>query len=669
MSGSNSAFSRLRSVGAGVLVAGLLASGSLATAVSSASAATAPGDVSISDVQVTSTGVSAILTARTTGGAKIDPASVKATLGGAAAVVKVQPIAAERRVTTLLIDTSGSMGAIGMATVVRAADSFLATAPADVYVGVVAFSTVPKVVLAPTLNRAAVRTAVAALTSQGETSLFDAIAVALTQLGTTGDRSFVLLSDGGDTRSRRTLDQTLAALSAFGVRAQVVGFKTSETQGSVLAKLASAGHGSVAAAGNDAAVSAAFKMAAQDLGSQVRVVITAPAGVGGLQTLKVTATAGGKALASVTSVNLAVVSPPPSASPAPSVGPTPTTVGGSAVATAKGPLGIAWMLWFALLAVFVGVGGLILTLGTPAAGSRRQRRLESIERYVPGTTSIRAEQRSTPTMTSISESLVILGEKVMDKRASTPRTQQLLERADLPLRPGEWAVLRVVAIVVGVAGGMVLLRGGSTSMLVGAGLGVLVGLIIPGLFLKFAASRRAKKFEAQLPDVLTLVASSLSTGFSLLQALDAVARDAAEPSAKEFSRALAETRIGADIEDSLDHMADRMDSTNMRWTGMAISIQRQVGGNLAETLRNTAATLRDREALKRHVRALAAEGKLSAYILIALPIGIFFWMSVVNKPYVELLWTTTIGIGMLAGGVVMIAIGSFLMSKVIKVEV
>ena len=188
-----------------------------------------------------------------------------------------------------------------------------------------------------------------------------------------------------------------------------------------------------------------------------------------------------------------------------------------------------------------------------------------------------------------------------------------------------------MSVVVGVAGGMVLLRGGSTSMLVGAVLGVVVGLVMPALFLKFAAKRRAGKFENQLPDVLTLIASSLSTGFSLLQALDAVARDAAEPSAKEFSRALAETRIGADIDDSLDHLADRMDSTNLRWTGMAISIQRQVGGNLAETLRNTAATLRDREALKRHVKGLSAEGRLSAYILIALPIGIFLYMLVVNR--------------------------------------
>jgi tight adherence protein B len=270
---------------------------------------------------------------------------------------------------------------------------------------------------------------------------------------------------------------------------------------------------------------------------------------------------------------------------------------------------------------------------------------------------------------AIRVNLVNLGDKVMDRRASTPKTQRLLERADLPLRAGEWAVLRVVSLVVGMVGGLLLIRGGAISSLVGACLGLLVGVVGPVLFLKFAASRRAKKFEGQLPDVLSLVASSLSTGFSLLQALDAVARDASEPSAKEFSRALAETRIGADLNESLDHLANRMDSSNLRWTGMAINIQRQVGGNLAETLRSTAATLRDRQALKRHVNALSAEGKLSAYILIALPIGVFLYMLGVNRAYVELLWTTAIGIGMLGGGLISLTIGVFWMRKVVKVEV
>lgn len=667
MRGRLASRARLRSVGISLLTVGVLAAAT--TVGSAASAAPEPGGVSLSDVQVTATGVTAILTARTANGATIDPASVKATLGGVDAAVSVKPIALVRRVTTLLIDTSGSMGASGMATVVRAADAFLASAPADVYVGVVTFSSAPKVVTAPTLNRAVVRAAIAGLKSKGETTLYDGIAAALTQLGTSGDRSFVLLSDGGDTRSRHTLAQTVTALSAFGVRAQIVGFKTTETQGSVLAKLASAGHGSVVAAGNDAAVSAAFEMAAQDLGSQVRVVITSPPSVGGLQSLEVSATAGGRSLQSAASVNLAVQSPPSSpAPPEPSAAPLTAPVDAPALATAAGPLGMAWMMWFALIAIFLGLVGAVVALVSPAYVTRRERRIESIERYVSDTTAS-ADEQGTPTLSSISASLVNLGGKVMDKRASTPRTQLLLERADLPLRLGEWAVLRVVAVVVALAAGMLLMQGGSTSMLVGAVLGTMVGLVGPALFLKFAAKRRANKFEGQLPDVLTLVASSLSTGFSLLQALDAVARDAADPSAKEFSRALAETRIGADIDDSLDHLADRMDSTNMRWTKMAISIQRQVGGNLAETLRNTAATLRDREALLRQIKALSAEGKLSAYILFALPIGIFLYMLMVNKAYVELLWTTTIGLGMVAGGLIMLAIGVFWMRKVVVVKV
>src|ERR1039458_8751720 len=116
----------------------------------------------------------------------------------------------------------------------------------------------------------------------------------------------------------------------------------------------------------------------------------------------------------------------------------------------------------------------------------------------------------------------------------------------------------------------------------------------------------------------------------------------------------------------LDHLADRMDSVNLRWTGMAINIQRQVGGNLAETLRNTAITLRDRESLRRHVSALSAEGKLSAYILLAMPIGIFLFMLKANRTYVELLWTTTIGLGMLGAGLVSMTIGVFWMRKVVS---
>ena len=330
-------------------------------------------------------------------------------------------------------------------------------------------------------------------------------------------------------------------------------------------------------------------------------------------------------------------------------------------------MGTSWILWVALLAVSLGLGGGVAILAMPTRVSNRQRGVEAIQGYAAGAGPGPVDERSA--VSAISASLISLGDKAMEGRTSTPRTQRLLERADLPIRVGEWAVLRVVSLVLGLAGGILLMHGGTLSTFFGAVVGFLTGVMGPALFLKLAASRRSKKFERQLPDVLTLVASSLSTGFSLLQALDAVARDASEPSAKEFSRALAETRIGADLNDSLEHLADRMESINLRWTGMAIKIQREVGGNLAETLRNTAATLRDRESLRRHVNGLSAEGKLSAYILIALPIGVFLFMLNTNRAYVELLWTTMIGIGMLVGGLVSLAVGVFWMRKVVIVEV
>jgi tight adherence protein B len=319
--------------------------------------------------------------------------------------------------------------------------------------------------------------------------------------------------------------------------------------------------------------------------------------------------------------------------------------------------------------VFLGVLVLALALAAPAFRSSRSARVESIEQYVTRGERRRANQPGAASASGISTSLVSFGDKVMEGRDSTTKTMALIERADLPLRPGEWWVLRIVAVVVASGLAVFLLGGGTVATALSLLLGLVLGALLPAMVLKFLAKRRCKKFEAQLPDVLFLLASSLSTGFSLLQALDAVAKDSPQPAAKEFSRALAETRIGADISDALENVGERMDSVNMRWTAMAIRIQRTVGGNLAETLKTTGKTLREREELGRHVRALSAEGRLSAYILIALPVGMFFYLNLVNKEYVSLLWTETIGIFMMVAGLISLGVGVLWMRKTVEVKV
>ena len=635
--------------------------GSLAVA-GPAAATQQPIPATLTDVQHTGGTVTALLTvpaaAGTTG---IDSGSLSARIDGSPATVTVTPINQERRVSVLVVDTSGSMGPSGMATMSSAVHSFLDTVPSDVLVGLVAFSDAPRLVVPPTRDRQAVRSGMAGLKAGGETTLYDALQFAQRQLGPSGERSLVLLSDGGDTRSHHTLAQATDVLSASGARLEVVAFKTDETQSAVLAGLARAGHGSVAAAGNAQAVSAAFTAAAKLLNSQVRLSIQAPSAASGVRPVVVEATASGHLVRALSSIDLGA----PSAAPTPQVAPHPApAVTQVAPASSAVPL----PLLLALTAVFLGLAGLVFALINPSMQSARERRVKSIEDYVNGTHASTAEEaKATPS--SLNDHIVGLADQMTAGRASTARTALLLERADLPFKPGEWAVLRGCASVVGAAAGLVLFHHGLFGGVLAGLAGGLAGLFGPSVFLRLAATHRARKFEQQLPDVLTLVASSLATGFSLLQALDAVTLDAAEPASKEFSRALAEARIGTDIDQSLEHVADRMGSENLRWTGMAIAIQRQVGGNLAETLRTTATTLRERASVHRHVRALSAEGRLSAYILIGLPIAMFLWMLKSNYAYVSLLWANPIGWAMDAAALFGLVIGVVWMRKAIQVEV
>jgi tight adherence protein B len=173
----------------------------------------------------------------------------------------------------------------------------------------------------------------------------------------------------------------------------------------------------------------------------------------------------------------------------------------------------------------------------------------------------------------------------------------------------------------------------------------------------------------QLPDVLSILASSLRAGHSFLQALDQVAGEIKEPSAGEFHRVVSEIRLGRSIDDAMNEMADRVGSEDMRWAVMAVNIQRQVGGNLAEVLDIVANTVRERAYVHRQVRVLSAEGRLSIAILTALPFGIFFYLALVNPEYVAPLFTTMIGrILLLIGGTLM-GLGVFSMTRIVRIDV
>ena len=198
---------------------------------------------------------------------------------------------------------------------------------------------------------------------------------------------------------------------------------------------------------------------------------------------------------------------------------------------------------------------------------------------------------------------------------------------------------------------------------------LVMGAVLPWLYLGIRQSRRRKAFNASLPDTLQLMSGSLAAGLSLAQSVDTIVREGVEPIGSEFRRVLVETRLGVSLEDAFEGVAERFDSKDFAWVVMAIKIQRQVGGNLAELLETVASTMREREYMRRQVDALAAEGKLSAMVLGGLPPLFLLYLVVANRDYVMPLFTEPLGWLMLLGAGMLLSVGVFWMSRLIKVEV
>jgi tight adherence protein B len=216
------------------------------------------------------------------------------------------------------------------------------------------------------------------------------------------------------------------------------------------------------------------------------------------------------------------------------------------------------------------------------------------------------------------------------------------------------------------------LAAGALVMLVaGPAIGLVVAVIIPVVewfILGFLVGRRKRAFAEQLDSTLQMMAASLRAGYSLLQSVQAMSSEADSPTKDEFSRVLNETRIGRALNDSLIEVSDRMRSEDFKWVAQAIAINRDVGGNLADVLDGVARTIRDRNQLHRQVAALAAEGKLSAIILMALPFGVTAFLTVSNPGYLNRLFTTTIGWGIVVAAIIMLTVGGIWLRATVKIK-
>lgn len=280
-------------------------------------------------------------------------------------------------------------------------------------------------------------------------------------------------------------------------------------------------------------------------------------------------------------------------------------------------------------AMTVGVGVAMATGGLVARARQRDHDFADILGLPYGEGDVDVARVAAEHGTVVSSTLG-LANRAVDRWDTANALRARIERADLSLRPAE---LVVISGALGLAVGM--LVAALTGLVWSVGVVLAITPLAVRLVLDHLAARRARRFTAQLPDALSLVASSLSAGHTFLRAIQMMAEEYDRPLADEFRRVVSETQLGSPLVDSLERMSTRLQIRDVDWMVQAIRIQQTVGGQLAELLATLAEFMRARDEVRREVNVLTAEGRISAYVLTAMPVLLFLAVSVINPGYLD----------------------------------
>ena len=264
-------------------------------------------------------------------------------------------------------------------------------------------------------------------------------------------------------------------------------------------------------------------------------------------------------------------------------------------------------------------------------------------------------------LSGVAQAATSLMDRALRRRGRHGAGIAALEMAGIRMRLQDFAILVLVAELVL----------GAVGVLVAGPLGLVLALLAPiaaRIWVNVLTSRRQRAFADQLDDTLQLMASSLRAGHSLLQALASVAGEADEPTSEEFARIINQTRVGRELGPSFDESASRMNSDDFAWVTQAIAINREVGGNLAEVLDGVSHTIRERNQIRRQVKALSAEGKLSAIVLMLLPFGIAGFLMLSNPEYMAKFTQSLMGYTMIVISVILLVVGGLWLRKVVQVK-
>ncbi len=554
----------------------------------------------------------------------------------------------EPRGVVIVVDSSAGMET-AMAPVKDAVAAFAADLPAGTEMALVSYADSAEVVRDFTTDPQAIATGVDGLAPRGNSAMWDGIYTATQALGEHPDLqpNIVVISATPDTASLTPASRVTGFTTELGTAVFAVGIEPGAPAAALGGLVATTGGRYLSTTD----VTRTLKReVVPSIADQFQVAVESAVKDGQSVDLQVTV---GDVTTNLSYVDGAVVSG--SLGLAPIVA-SSDGAGGFLHSNAGKLLAVVLVL----LAVSLGAYAIILLV------TRDQDGLSAVlQVYSEGYgTEADADEAGGAATTALIQRAVDMTEEFAERQGFLSKTEGALERAAMPLRAAEalffYGALTITAFIL-----LFLVSGNlMTTALVG---GILAA--VPPMFVSFKAKKRQKAFLAQLPDTLALLAGTLRAGYSLMQGVEAVSQEVAEPMGAELRRVVTESRLGRPLEESLESSAQRMNSPDFSWAVMAIRIQREVGGNLAELLLTVGDTMTQRERLRRDVAALTAEGKVSAIVLGLLPLGLAAAMWVINPEYISTLFTTKAGNVMLGAAVVLAGFGFFWMKKTIEIEI
>jgi tight adherence protein B len=572
-------------------------------------------------------------------------------------VVSVEPLdGSGRKVDAVLaIDVSNSMQGPKLETALAAARTFVQGVPSTIPVGLVSFASEPVIRSAVSDDRAAVELAVdslSATTSQG-TALFDTIVQASDMFSGSAQHNLILLTDGrcranptgsGPCTLTGSLDSAIQAAHEAGVTVYTIGLAGSNANEGGLQQLAARTGGRYQAI-TPQDLQAVYAGLARELSHQFVVSYRSKAPYGVPVSVEIDLPFG--------SANTRFLTPGLSTL----TGQTPGEAGrsqASSPATSNVAIAVvAGLSFFAFL-------NLIVLLQSLRERRRREHQLRS--RLLGEVSTVSPDDPfETPANPWIPGAIADMAERTVGSTQAAGTLKRRLTQAGWNLRVGELLAVVAAAAAAASVGGFFLF--GPIGLLVGA-----MGAVVPLALVSAAAAKRLAAIQSQLADALMVIASSLRAGHSFLQSLDSATKEIGEPGATEFGRTMSEIRFGRDVDEALDALVERIGSKDLEWTVTAIKIQRKIGGNLAEVLEGVANTIRERETLRRQVKVLSAEGRISSIVLTVLPILLGIYLSLVNPDYLHVLTNTRAGLIMLSTACGLMVIGYLWMQKIVRLD-